>query len=178
MFLEICNIIAVYWNIIVSIILLGFLIMMYKKCTIKLHFKDKDSYLELIEELPLASISSDEHLDVVLKMIDRLMVNPLDEGSQLYSNAWLDIIEIYEDAHHKIGPPSESAMLQHLMEANQVTQEQVSDGADVNIFTIIRVLHSNMKLKHSDMSKLAKFFKVDVNLFTGYSENSGEKDGE
>jgi HTH-type transcriptional regulator / antitoxin HigA len=58
------------------------------------------SYLELVTAFPLASIKSDEHLQEVQKVMDRLLAKgELDDGAEMYLDALSDLAAAYEDEH-------------------------------------------------------------------------------
>jgi HTH-type transcriptional regulator/antitoxin HigA len=76
------------------------------------------SYLNLVQAFPLASIKSENLLQEAFQVMDRLLARgELDEGAQMYLDALSDLVAIYEDQHHQIDPPSDGAMLRHLLEA-------------------------------------------------------------
>src|SRR5215471_16710493 len=88
--------------------------------------RQQDTYLRLIQELPLVSIMSGEHLDEAQAMIDRLTgKKKLDGGEQAYLDALCDLVVVYEDQHHSIPMASDADLLRHLMEAKGVTQNQI-----------------------------------------------------
>ena len=68
-----------------------------------LNKRQQDTYLRLIQELPLVSIASDEHLDAAQAMLDRLTdKKKLDGGEQAYLDALCDLVVVYEDQYHSI----------------------------------------------------------------------------
>ena len=79
--------------------------------------KNKDSYLELVLNFPLASIKTEAHFTQAQKVIDRLIAQgQLDEGEELYLDALTDLVGTYEDAHYPIEPASDADMLRHFLE--------------------------------------------------------------
>ena len=126
--------------------------------------KVKDSYLECVLALPLASIKSDEHLAESQKVLQRLLAkHNLDGGEAMYLDALSDLVEAYEDDHFRIEPASDADMLRHLMEAKGVTQAQLSRETLIAKSTISEVLGE----KKSFSRKLAVYFKVDVGVLAG-----------
>lgn len=84
--------------------------------------KVRDSYLALIKKFPLAPIKSDEQLRHALEVINALLAQGrLDGGEEDYLDVLSDLVESYEDEHFPIGPASDAAILQHLMEAKGVS---------------------------------------------------------
>jgi HTH-type transcriptional regulator / antitoxin HigA len=84
------------------------------KSQFALNGKNRDSYLELVQAFPLASIKSDRHLEEASKVMDRLLAaGDLDSGEEMYLEALSDLVGTYEDEHHAIGPASDADMLRH-----------------------------------------------------------------
>src|SRR5271165_4640088 len=91
-----------------------------------LNRRQQDTYLRLIQELPLVSITSDGHLDAALAMLDRLTdKKKLDGGEQAYLDALCDLVVVFEDQYYPIPAASDAESLRHLMEAKGVRQSQV-----------------------------------------------------
>jgi len=79
--------------------------------------RQQDTYLRLVQELPLVSIGSDEHLIAAQEMIDRLTdQKKLDGGEQAYLDALCDLVVVYEDRHYSLPVASDADLLRHLME--------------------------------------------------------------
>jgi len=79
-----------------------------------LNKRQQDTYLHLIQELPLVSITSDEHLDAAQAMLDRLTdKKTLDGGEQAYLDALCDLVAVYEDKYHPIPAASDADLLRH-----------------------------------------------------------------
>src|SRR2546423_1590137 len=93
----------------------------------RLKGKTRDSYLDLVLAFPLASIKSEDHLDEAQRVIDRLLAKEkLDDGEETYLDALSNLVAAYEDVHYPIPPTSDAAMLRHLLEAQGITQAQLS----------------------------------------------------
>ncbi len=55
--------------------------------------KDRDAYLELVQVFPLASIKSDEHLEVAQVVMDQLLAKgELEDGEEMYLDALSDLV--------------------------------------------------------------------------------------
>jgi hypothetical protein len=52
-------------------------------------------YFALVKQFPLAHIRDDDHLEAAQAMIDRLLEQRLDNGSQEYLDALTDLVEAY-----------------------------------------------------------------------------------
>jgi HTH-type transcriptional regulator/antitoxin HigA len=134
----------------------------------RLKGKNRDSYLELVLDFPLASIKSDEHLAEAQRVMDRLLARgTLDQGEETYLEALSDLVGAYEDEHHPIEPASDADMLQHLMEAKGVSQTQLSRDTGVPKSTVSEVLAGKRPFSRQMIRKLAEYFHVDVQVLTG-----------
>lgn len=138
---------------------------MTAKMRFRLKGKTRDSYLELVQSFPLASIKSDEHLRWAQKVMDRILARgELDEGEELYLDALSDLVGAYEDEHHDIEPASDADMLRHLLEAKGVTQAQLSRDTLIAKSTISEVLAGKKPFSRQMLRKLANYFDVDVSV--------------
>lgn len=130
--------------------------------------KDRDTYLELILTFPLSSIRSEEHLDEAQKVMDKLLAKgELVDGEETYLDALSDLVGVYEDKYHVIEPATDADMLRHLLEANGVTQAQLSQEAGIAKSTISEVLAGKRPFSRQMIRKLSEFFKVDVGVLAG-----------
>ena len=138
---------------------------MASKTKFGLKRKERDSYLELVQAFPLASIKSDEHLTEAQKVMDRLLAKgTLDDGETMYLDALSDLVAAYEDAHHAIEPASDADMLRHLMEAKGITQAQLSKDTGLPKSSISEVLAGKKPFSRQMIRKLAEYFHVDVTV--------------
>jgi HTH-type transcriptional regulator / antitoxin HigA len=126
---------------------------------------DRDSYLELVLDLPLASIKSGKHLEDAQKVMDRLLAKgDLDYGEETYLDALSDLVAAHEDEHHAIAPASDADMLRHFLEARGVTQAQLSRDTSIPKSTISDVLAGKKRFSRPMIRKLADYFRVDVTV--------------
>jgi HTH-type transcriptional regulator / antitoxin HigA len=138
---------------------------MAAKTTFRLQRPQRDSYLELIQEFPLASIRSESHLGAAQVVMDRLLAKrKLDKGEKLYLDALSDLTAAYEDEHHAIEPASDADMLRHLMEAKDISQIQLHSATGLPKSTISEVLAGKKSFSRQMIRKLAKYFQVDVTI--------------
>jgi HTH-type transcriptional regulator / antitoxin HigA len=125
----------------------------------------RDSYLKLVTAFPLASIKSDEQLHEAHNVMDHLLAHgELKGGEEMYLDALSDLVAAYEDEHYSIGPASDAEMLRHLMEANGVTQAQLSSDTAVPKSTISEILAGKKHLSRQVIRKFANYFRVDASL--------------
>ncbi len=138
-----------------------------------LNKRQQDTYLKLVQELPLASIKSEEHLDAAQAMIDRLTdKKKLDGGEQAYLDALSDLIVVYEDRHHPIPEASDADLLRHLMEAKGVTQIQLHHDTGLAKSGISEVLAGKKSFSKNMIAVLAVYFHVPASVFLA---NVGKK---
>lgn len=138
---------------------------MSTKTKFALKGKEQDSYLDLVLAFPLAVIRSDEHLEAAQAVLDRLLAQgELDDGEEMYLDALSDLVALYDDEHHPIGPASDADMLRHLMEAKGATQTQVSRETGIAKSTISEVLAGRRPFSRQMIHRLADYFHVDVGI--------------
>ena len=138
-----------------------------------LNKRQQDTYLKLIQELPLVSIKSEEHLDAAQAMIDRLTdKKKLDGGEQAYLDALCDLVVVYEDQHHAIPMASDADLLRHLMEAKRVTQIQLHNDTGLAKSGISEVLAGKKPFSKTMIGTLASYFGVPTSVFAA---NIGKK---
>jgi HTH-type transcriptional regulator/antitoxin HigA len=140
---------------------------MVTKRKFALKMKQRDSYLGLVLDFPLASIQSDEHRAEAQKAMDRLLAKgQLDEGSEIYLDALSDLVATFEDEHYSIVPPSDADMLRHFLEAKEVTQAQLSRESGIAKGTISEILSGRKPFSRKVIRKLATYFGVDVSILS------------
>jgi HTH-type transcriptional regulator/antitoxin HigA len=131
----------------------------------RLKGSNRDSYLRLVSEFPLASIRSDEHLAEAQIVMDRMLrAERLDSGEETYLDALSDLVACYEDAHHAIEPASDADMLRHLMDAKGITQSELSRETGIPKSTISEVLSAKRPFSRQLIRKLAAYFHVDARV--------------
>jgi HTH-type transcriptional regulator/antitoxin HigA len=135
------------------------------KTQFRLKGKNRDSYLELIQEFPLASIKSEQHLENAQEVMDMLLARgKLDEGEETYLDALSDLVAAFEDDHHAIKPASDADMLRHLLAAKELSQVQLSRDTGVSNSSISEVLSGKKQFTRQMIRKFAEYFKVDVSV--------------
>ena len=138
---------------------------MATKTTFRLKGKNRDVYLELVLDFPLASIKSDKHLFEAQRVMDRLLAGgSLNEGQETYLDALSDLVAAYEDEHQTIEPASDADMLRHLMEAKGISQVHLSRETGLPKSTVSEVLAGKRPFSRQTIRKLADYFKVDVSV--------------
>ncbi len=138
---------------------------MATKTQFRLKGKNRDSYMELVLDFPLASIKSDEHLAEAQRVMDGLLTrDKFDVGEETYLDALSDLVGSYEDEQHAIEPASDADMLRHLMEAKGVSQMQLSRGTGLPKSTVSEVLAGKKPFSRKMIHTLAGYFHVDLGM--------------
>ncbi len=130
-----------------------------------LHGKNRDSYLELIEAFPLASIRSEERLAAAQEVLDRLLIRAgTDEGVDMYLDALSDLVAVYEDERHPIPPASDADLLRHFLEAKGATQADLCRVTGIAKSTVSEVLNGKRPFSRLMIRKLASYFQIDPSV--------------
>lgn len=137
------------------------------KTNVRKTTRSRDSYMELVQRLPLKTIHNDSEHGRAAKVISELMGRDLDSGAGDYLDALLVLVNKYEDENHAIDErmtPQET--LRALMEANDLNQADIgriigSESA-VSMF-----LSGERSLSKTQIRKLAERFKIDAGAFMG-----------
>ncbi len=124
-----------------------------------------DTYFALVEQFPLTHIRDDEHLEQAQEMLDRLLQEELDEGSQEYLDALTDLVETYEDNHQPIPDASEADVLRELMRSNGLSQMKLAKTAGISQSTLSAVLRGGRALTKNQVVALARVFGVSPSAF-------------
>jgi HTH-type transcriptional regulator / antitoxin HigA len=126
-----------------------------------------DLYFQLIRQLPLRPIRSDEELDRAIAMINTLLDrNDLDPTEEDYLEVLSDLVERYETATHPMGPVSAADVLQHLLEAREVTPTEVARRTGIAGSALANLLAGKRSPSRSQVAKLAHYFHVDPATFS------------
>ena len=138
---------------------------MATKTTFGLEGKDRDSYLALVMDFPLASIKLDDHLAAAQVVMDRWLVRgKLDLDAESYLDTLSDLAATYEEANHAIGPASDADMLRHLLEAKGITQAELCKQTGVAKSSLSEMFAGRKSFSRPMIRKLADYFGVDVGV--------------
>ncbi len=124
-----------------------------------------DTYFKLVRQFPLIHIRDDGHLGEAQRMIDRLLQQRLDDGTEEYLDALTDLVETYEDEHETFPDASEAEVLRELMRANGLSQPKLAKEVGMSQSTISAVLSGTRSLTKSQVVALAKFFRISPAAF-------------
>lgn len=137
------------------------------KTKFSLKSKDRDSYLELVVDFPLASIQSDEHLHAASQVMDKLLAKgKLAHGEEMYLDALSDLVANYEDKNFAIAPASDADMLRHLLDMKGVTPAEVSKATGIPKSSMSEVMAGKKPFSRQMIRILADYFHVDIAVLT------------
>ncbi|MEX1230394.1 MAG: helix-turn-helix domain-containing protein [Planctomycetaceae bacterium] len=131
----------------------------------RLKGKTRDRYLELVRTFPLISLHSDPELKTAQQVMDQLLAKgSLSSGEEMYLDALSDLVAAYEDKHHPIEPPTDAAMLPHLMEAKGISQIELHAETGIAKSTISEILAGKKPFSRRTIRTLADYFHVEPGL--------------
>jgi HTH-type transcriptional regulator/antitoxin HigA len=128
--------------------------------------RGKDTYLELVLQVPLRPIRSDEELRLAHGMLDKLTdrLEDLDAGERDYLDVLSTLVEQYEKATIPMPLLPDHAMVKFLMESNGLTQTQLARDTGIALSTISEVLAEKRRLTRGQVEP-ARHFQVGVGAF-------------
>ena len=124
-----------------------------------------DTYYELVRGFPLARIRDDSHLAAAHEVLERLLVEDLDEGGQEYLDALTDHVASYEDQHVTIPEASEAEVLRELISANRLTQSRLAKEVGITQSTISAVLAGDRSFTRDQVLRVAARFGLPPTVF-------------
>ena len=133
------------------------------------HRRNFDSYFELVKRFPLCPIRDDVQLDRAIETIDALLdrFKKLDPSERDYLDVLGDLVRKRESEHDPLESSiPDNEMLRYLIEERAVTQVEVARETGIAESTISCVLSGERKLTRSQIGSLAKFFGVEVGVFS------------
>lgn len=145
------------------------LIQSIKEETKSTRSKISDTYLELVELFPIATIESNSDHKIALLVAEKIMnflvseKNP-DEGIRIYLKTLSDLISDYEDSKFKSGSVSRKDMLAYLMDLQGLTQSDLAKEVGGQPI-VSKILKGERELNLRQIKALAKRFKVSPEVF-------------
>lgn len=123
------------------------------------------SYLKRVRAFPLRSIRDDAELAAAQGVLDALLREDLDAGGQEYLDALTDLVETYERAAHPIAPAPPADVLQHLLEANRLTQPALAAEVGIAQSTLSALVTGKRAPTAEHAVLLGKRFNVSPAVF-------------
>lgn len=125
-----------------------------------------DTYMKLIQRLPLKPIKNDEQHQAAVDMIVSLFGHHLDDGASAYLDTLILLVNQYEDDHHTPAgadlTPQEA--LRVIMATNNLTQSQI--GKIIGSETVVSMfLKGERGLSKAHIKALVERFRVDAAIF-------------
>lgn len=131
---------------------------------------NRRKYAELLAEALPAAIASEEELERITAIVDRLAVKKdlsLEEGRLL--NLLSTLIEVYEDEHHPIPDAPPHVMIQGFMQDRGLRNKDLEPILGSSGVTS-EVIRGKRKPSPAQIKNLAKFFEVSSELFVSAIE--------
>src|SRR5438552_16674232 len=126
-----------------------------------LYGETQDTYLTLIRTCPLRPLRSEADLDEAMALLDALVVkDTLSTAEADYLAVLSDLVEQYEAGAHPIPSASDAELLQHLLEAQDVTPDRVAQATGIAVETLAAVLDGTQRLTREQLGTLARYFQV------------------
>ncbi len=119
-----------------------------------------DMYLKLVKRFPLIHIRDEAHLNEALDLLNELLRQDRDQGTQDYLNVLTDLVAAYEDEHVPIPNVSESEVLRELMRSNRLSQMELAKAVGIAQSAASAVLTGARSLTKGQILTLAKFFGI------------------
>ena len=125
-----------------------------------------DRYLELLTEFKPRPIHSEKALTRAYRLIERLMRKDTlsaDEADMLEMLSVL--VEQFESRENPTPVLSSSGLLEHLIDAHGISQSDVARETQIPRSTISEIVAGQRGISKTNMSKLAKYFRVSPSAF-------------
>jgi antitoxin component HigA of HigAB toxin-antitoxin module len=77
----------------------------------------------------------------------------------------VSIVEEYERAHHPIADPSHGALLEHLLEAKEITAAGLAKATEIPRRDIEAILKGKRDIAAKEAAALARYFHLESSIF-------------
>jgi len=124
-----------------------------------------DTYFTLVKRRPLTSIRSDQDLDAAQSVVDALLRENLDDGAQAYLDALSDLIIVYEQEHHAIGPLPPHELLAHMLEERRMSQADLMRATGLAKATVSDLVSGRRPFTVNQMHAVASVFGLPGIVF-------------
>jgi antitoxin component HigA of HigAB toxin-antitoxin module len=122
-------------------------------------------HLKLVRRFPLIHIRDEAHLGEALALLNELLRQERDDGTQEYLDVLTDLVGAYEDTPFAIGDVSEADVLRELMRSNRLSKMELAKAVGIAQSTISAVLTGARSLTKGQIVKLARFFGIAPSAF-------------
>ena len=128
--------------------------------------KVSEKYLDLIRSFPLRPIRTDSELERATAVLHRLLdADTLSTPEQDYLEILGNLIEEYEVTEHPIEEVAPHEMLAGLMEANSISQVELSKVTGITVSTISELLSRQREFNVGHAERLAAYFGLKPTAF-------------
>ena len=124
-----------------------------------------DSYLSLVQQLPLGSIRTEAERRVAQAMIDELLPQDLDEGGLKYLDALSDLLLLYERDRHPIPPLAPNRLLANLLEDRAISQADLVRATGLAKATVSDLIAGKRAFTVAQMHSVSAVFGIPAHLF-------------
>jgi HTH-type transcriptional regulator/antitoxin HigA len=124
-----------------------------------------DTYFALVKRFPLVHIRDAEHLAAAAIVLDRMLQEERDEGTEAYLDALTDLVEVYERENVPIPDASGADVLRELMAANRLTQAGLGRAVGISQSTISAVLKGKREMTRDQIEAFGRHFGVSPAAF-------------
>lgn len=126
---------------------------------------NKNAYASLLAEFQPKVIETEEENEKALLVVEQLMAckNRTPEQDALL-NLLVILIEKFEEEHYQLGAATPQSILQHLMEARSVKQEDLV-GVIGSRGVVSEVVNGKRSISKAQAKAIAEFFHVSPELF-------------
>lgn len=120
-----------------------------------------DDFLTLVASLAPRPIRNKKQLSAAYREIDRLMrLRRLSADERDYLELLSMLVERYEATQIPLPEVSQGQMLDHLLDARQMTQAHVAKATGISANLLSNVRAGRRELSKDNLRKLSAFFKV------------------
>ncbi len=123
---------------------------------------------QLVQIMPPQAIVDDVHYENTTEMIDRLMAGgKLTEGQERYLETMVQLVQVYEAAHHAIDTSALSGIdtLKHLMDENGMNASDLARLLHVHPSMGSKILKGERSLTVEHLKKLSARFRLSTDAF-------------
>jgi HTH-type transcriptional regulator/antitoxin HigA len=126
-----------------------------------------DSYLDLVKKFPIRPIKTRDELKQAIRVLDELLGRgtPLNEQEQGYFESLGNEIRNYEKDLIQMPKVSGLDVLEHLIEAKDVTLSEVARETGIAVSTLSQILANKRALNLTHIKVLAPYFGVSPEVF-------------
>ena len=123
-------------------------------------------FAALVRQLPPQAILDDVHYENTTDMIDRLMANgKLTKGQEHYLETLVQLVQVYEAAHHRIQAPKGIDTLRHLLEQHGMSASALAHLLGIHASMGSKILKGERALTVDHLRLLSAKFKVRADAF-------------